>query len=558
MAGAHYPRLSPSADAWCAGDTQVLVNGATIGPGRQPQWQDDDTIIALAPAQGVWRYRRGEAGTWSKDDLAPEARGNDLSVSAFGWAYVTTVPSPRVVCWTGRAFEGFSAVAISPAGVLALGRHEDGSLWIADSVRDDPRPFMAQPCRDLRWTDAGLSFTAYTPKPQVWTWYGGTAMSTSVTAPEFAAATAVGPMRLHWVLSNDDTRLLFRVDSSVVGYILGAQGNTYTPDVRWHETRQRFRVVWATKDGQFQEAWVNPNDPRVDLRVEPPPPPPPPPDEPEKPNMEYASFRWSAASFHKCASDVGDWPIVLRLDDAYVPAPEVKGIVTEWRNVRDWPSTDPGPGPGLVGNCGIIAKIDGAWRVATYDWLRYPDQDSKDESLTTVRLEQINEEPWRSWRPQVGEVVGLFVCTPARSEHRTVNQRSAVAWVKVGQRGILAHEGDSPPPPPPPPDEDDGEKPPAEKPVDLTPVLKGLEALSTGLLALTARVDRLTAIQAEWAGELHGQVKAVGDAVDATHADLHALTQATQKQIENLSLPLNAKVKLFGQAAAVTGTVGRP
>ena len=39
-----------------------VVDGVEIGPGRQPQWQDEDTIIALAPIEGVGWY---VSGAWA-------------------------------------------------------------------------------------------------------------------------------------------------------------------------------------------------------------------------------------------------------------------------------------------------------------------------------------------------------------------------------------------------------------------------------------------------------------------------------------------------------------
>lgn len=503
MAGAHFPRLSPSGQSWCAGDTRVLVDGREIGIGRQPQWQDERTIICLSPSIGVLRYRLQESGLWAQEWLDRDAEANDLSVSPAGLAYYTTKPDPCIITHDGRVFRGYGAPAMAPDGRLAMARHDDGSVWIAPANQRAATRLLLHPARDLRWTDAGLSMTVYPAKvPQVWTYYGGVAMNTSVTEPEYACATVAGPSRLtqlRWVLSLDDSRLLLRVDSASDGYVLGTQANTFSPDVRWLESRQRFRVVWASASGVFGETYVDPATDRVDLRrvsVPVPTPPTPPILTPEPPTMntEYTSFSWSRAAFNKCSEEVGDWPAVIRLEDAYVPPPDVKGIVTEWTNSRDWPSTDPGPGPGLVGNCGIVAKIDGTWRVATYDWLRYPDQDSKDESLTSVRLKQVNEAPWLTWRPQVGEVVGLFVCAPARTGVRTVRERSAIAWVKIGQRGILAHEGVALPTPQPTPT-------PIPTPTPVPEVTKAqFDALVAQVNALTARVQaqalRLEAVAA--------------------------------------------------------------
>lgn len=541
----------------------MYVDDAEIGIGRQPQWQDHRTIIALAPAVGLIRYRRQETVAWAQDWIDREAEANDLSVSAAGWAYYTTKPSPRVVTHDGRVFPGYGAPAMAPDGRLAMTQHADGSLWVAEPNQTATSLLLAHPCRDLRWTDAGLSFTAYPEKvAQPWVSFDGKGCTnTEVVAPEYACTLINGPS-IRWQVTIDDSRLLVRGAGSTFGYVLAEDANTHTPDARWVEARQRFRVVAATKDGRVREWWVDPATDRVDLRrvtvpvPVPTPTPQPQPDPGGSMNTEFATFSWAKATYHKCAGDVGEWPAVLRLDDAYVPEPNTKGIVTAWTNSRDWPSTDPGPGPGLVGNCGIVAKIGGTWRVATYDWLRYPDQDSKDESLTSVRHEQINEAPWTSWAPQVGEVVGLFVCCPARTGVRTKRERSGIAWVKVGQRGILAHEGTSQPQPTPNPTPTPTPTPPITFPTDPA-ILAALERISNALVSLDERVTLHTGVLTEWMVDMSGHVKAVGDTCDALMQDTHALTQGVQKQIAELSLPIQAEGKLLGQRVGFSGTVGK-
>lgn len=568
MSGRHFPRLNPNGESWCAGDTRVYVDDVEIGIGRMPQWQDARTIIALSPAVGIVRYRLQETGTWAQDWLDRTAEANDLSVSAAGWAYYTTNPSPRVVTHDGRVFDGYGAPAMAPDGRIAMAKHADGSVWIAASGRSEATILTTISSRDLRWTDAGLSFTAYPDRqPEVWTYYDGTPMKVSVVDREYACAAVMGPLRLtrlRWVLSIDDARLLLRVDSASDGYVLATDANTFNPDVRWVESRQRFRVVAATKDGRVREWWVDPATDRVDLRrvsvpvptpVPTPTPPPTPTPEPDM-NTEYASFSWDRAEFNKCTEEVGEWPAVIRLEDAYVPEPNTKGIVTEWTNSRDWPSTDPGPGPGLVGNCAIVAKIDGTWRVATYDWLRYPDQDAKDESLTSVRREQVNEAPWTTWQPQVGEVVGLFVCAPARTGVRTVRERSAIAWVKIGQRGILALEGTSQPQPTPNPTPVPTPTP-TPTPQPDPAILAAIADIKATVDALAQRVDTHTGVLTEWMVDMSGHVRAVGDTCDALMQDAHRFRNETAKQIENLSLPIDAETRFLNQRVKFSGTVGK-
>lgn len=204
-------------------------------------------------------------------------------------------------------------------------------------------------------------------------------------------------------------------------------------------------------------------------------------------NLEYESFRWEDAHFHKCGDDLATFKVTLELSGAFIPSPREKGIITEWVN-NGWPDGDYGPGPGLVGNCGIVAKINNQWHIATYDWLRYPNQSVKDESLTSVRLEQINESPWVEWNPQSGEVVGLFVSTPVRNDARSVNQRSAIAWIRVGRVGIIAHERfDNEPVV----DVVQPVEPDAGKGVDLSPILHAIDELRAEVTALRVQVGVL-------------------------------------------------------------------
>lgn len=292
----------------------------------------------------------------------------------------------------------------------------------------------------------------------------------------------------------------------------------------------------------------------ADAPVPPPPtpepPPPAPPPEPPPMNTDYRDFVWTACDFDRCDPAVAAWPITTRLTDAYL-ALGLPQAEFPWRN-PGWPEfAEPGVGGGLVGNVGIVAKIGGRWCVATFDWLRYPDQGSKGEGAQSIVRDQIRSGRWNDWQPQEGEVIGLFVATPCRGEARTVNQRSAIAWTRIGRTGIVAHEdaGSGPGGPTPVPTPDDPTPP--TSPVDLTPIVEALETLQAGLADLRDWSAMTTATLDQIAGALQGE----RETTEAVLHDLHALIQATQAQI-GAKRPVRMTGKLLGQAIVFSGEVG--
>ena len=176
------------------------------------------------------------------------------------------------------------------------------------------------------------------------------------------------------------------------------------------------------------------------------------------------AFTWRACAISRGAADIGAWPIVCELEDAVAPSPARRGFRFPWRN-PGWPSVlVPGVGPGLVGNVWLIVEIDGQWCAATFEWLRFPEQGEEDEAPLSERDDQIRDGRWLTWDPAEGELVGLMVSCPARDSTRTREERSAIAWTRLGQPGILSHEGRPPEPDPKPDPEPDPQPQPQPEP----------------------------------------------------------------------------------------------
>ena len=87
-----------------------------------------------------------------------------------------------------------------------------------------------------------------------------------------------------------------------------------------------------------------------------------------------------------------------------------------------WPAVD-----GVNGNPWVIAKIDGTWYAATFEWLSFG-QTSKPTS--TVGGGNIKAAPMSgSWAPRSGQRVGIMVSGLARSKTRNVEERTEMVMV---------------------------------------------------------------------------------------------------------------------------------
>lgn len=142
-----------------------------------------------------------------------------------------------------------------------------------------------------------------------------------------------------------------------------------------------------------------------------------------------------------------------------------------------WPIFD--IGTAAEGNMWVICQRDGRWYASTLHWLR-PGQQEKEDDLRVWGKDQIRTAPLDyTWAgPVYGDLIGMFMSTAARFEHRTINERSDIVWIKVGEPGIVAREGDPGEPEPPEPE------PPPVDPSDLEARVARLEALLSDMAEL--------------------------------------------------------------------------
>jgi hypothetical protein len=123
-------------------------------------------------------------------------------------------------------------------------------------------------------------------------------------------------------------------------------------------------------------------------------------------------------------ANVSKWPITSKLTDVQIGA---GSITLEHTKSGQWPVLQ-GDGAPVEGNPWIFVNRGGRWYGATYEWLR-PGQETKSIDAGNIGP-HIKKEPLASWRPEPGELVGFMVSTPARTDERTVSERSNVVTVR--------------------------------------------------------------------------------------------------------------------------------
>jgi hypothetical protein len=95
----------------------------------------------------------------------------------------------------------------------------------------------------------------------------------------------------------------------------------------------------------------------------------------------------------------------------------------EWTAPADWPAD----GNGVIGNLWIMAKIDGRWHAATWEWLRRDTFKKATEAKAgQPPFIQSKASPLNKWYPQPGEIVGHMASSPCRGGCRGVKGRSPI------------------------------------------------------------------------------------------------------------------------------------
>ena len=117
-------------------------------------------------------------------------------------------------------------------------------------------------------------------------------------------------------------------------------------------------------------------------------------------------------------TDVSSWPVTSSLRVSF----SGNTINFPYSKSKTWPALD-----GVNANPWVIAKIDGKWYAATFEWLRFG-QTAKPKA--TVSGSHIKKSPMNGdWTPQSGQRVGIMVSGLARTQTRNVKERTDVVMV---------------------------------------------------------------------------------------------------------------------------------
>ena len=121
---------------------------------------------------------------------------------------------------------------------------------------------------------------------------------------------------------------------------------------------------------------------------------------------------------HWLHHNVTEWPVTADISVSFSGG----RINFPYSKSRVWPAVD-----GVNGNPWVIAKIDGTWYAATFEWLSFG-QTSK--PMSTVGGGNIKASPMSgSWAPRSGQRVGIMVSGLARSKTRNVEERTEMVMV---------------------------------------------------------------------------------------------------------------------------------
>lgn len=251
------------------GAVSLSVDGVVwAGDGISGAWLDDSTILYRQHSTGT--LRRLAAGL--DEDFGPVC--HQVVAGGGQWAIwhewgAASDREPYVATSDGRRFLGFGGgvfpLAMSPGGILVMGRHRDGVLCVVAPHSTIPVPLAEgrRPrcgARSVVWEhgEGRISYAALDARaPQ------------DITIP---GEQCYGPVLVdapgeEWVLCHTASlRLLLCPVGRTEGYVV-AEGVTDYPDAVW--TPAGVRVAWSAQ-GEPYEALVDLSQPRQPLAAQPP------------------------------------------------------------------------------------------------------------------------------------------------------------------------------------------------------------------------------------------------------------------------------------------------
>ena len=122
---------------------------------------------------------------------------------------------------------------------------------------------------------------------------------------------------------------------------------------------------------------------------------------------------------HWLHTNVSSWPVTSSLHAS------VGGTINfPYSKATVWPAVD-----GVNANPWVIAKMNGQWYAATFEWLR-KGQTSKPKGVLDGSMgDHIKVSPLNKWRPHSGERFGIMVSGLARTQTRNVKERTNISMV---------------------------------------------------------------------------------------------------------------------------------
>ena len=119
-------------------------------------------------------------------------------------------------------------------------------------------------------------------------------------------------------------------------------------------------------------------------------------------------------------TDVSAWPATATLHDVRIG----NRIEMPYDKATVWPGRDH-VGAHVNANPWVIVRHKGQWYAATWEWLRFGQQD---KAAAALEPGHIKRRELDDWTPVSGERYGFMVSGLARDHVRNVSERSNVVW----------------------------------------------------------------------------------------------------------------------------------
>ena len=126
---------------------------------------------------------------------------------------------------------------------------------------------------------------------------------------------------------------------------------------------------------------------------------------------------------HGNGNEVANWRITSRITSTSFSATKT---CLKHTMRSTWPEgTDFGTPTAINANPWVIANINGKWHAATWEWLRFGNQNIC-KSIGKSFSSHIKIDIFNNWTPGQGEKIYWMVSTPARAAGRSLNERSNI------------------------------------------------------------------------------------------------------------------------------------